>query len=91
MVLRSDTLSVLSHLEAAVEASCAALVALKAMRAQPAELTCEIRDVEAGIVQTIDWLRSAISELRSLHGEQTSFLAFGFVLETTARRRTGIS
>jgi hypothetical protein len=75
-------LRVLDCLEGALEASCAALVAVECKRARPAEDDGDLEDLTEEIVRTISRLREAIADLRSASGEQSSALAGGFVLGT---------
>jgi hypothetical protein len=72
----------LVRLEEALEAVCGALVALESKQTGPAALDRELDDVKAEIVRTIGRLREAIADLRALSGEQTSAVAYGFVLGT---------
>jgi hypothetical protein len=73
---------VLVPLEEALEAVCGALAAVESKRTGPAEIDRQLDDVTAEIVRTIGRLREAIAELRALSGEQTSAVAYGFVLGT---------
>ncbi len=86
MMTRRDIQPALDHLEAALESSCATLMALEATRLDaqggaPA-VHCQIRAAIASV-------RNAIAELRALHDVETSVLAFGFVLEKDPRDRSG--
>jgi hypothetical protein len=78
----AETLRLFDRLEAALEASCAALVAVRCTQAHPTELDGNLDDVTEEIVRTISRLREAIADLRSVSGEQSSALASGFVLGT---------
>jgi hypothetical protein len=79
---RRDIQPALIHLEAALEASCATLMALEAssanMRDGPPVLNRQIREAIAS-------LREAIAEMRALHDVETGVLAFGFVLGAEPR------
>jgi hypothetical protein len=76
MTQRRDIQPALDHLEAALEASCATLMALEATR-----LVTQDGGVHGEIRQAIASVRRAIAEMRALHDVETSVLAFGFVLE----------
>lgn len=77
---RPDIQPALEHLEAALEATCASMVILEAIRATRHEGVPNTRLIEAQMVNAIASLRQAIAELRRLHDTETSVLAFGFVL-----------
>ncbi|MBV9337213.1 MAG: hypothetical protein JO262_11175 [Solirubrobacterales bacterium] len=85
---RDDIQPALAHLEVALEASCATLVALEAIKA-------EVRDaplVEAQLDDAIASLREAIAAIRAVHGANAAALALGFVLEADegwAQARSG--
>lgn len=74
-----DIQPALGHLEAALEESCATLMALEAAR-----MAGEGGEVAPAIQRQIHRAtasaRNAISELRALHDAETSMLAYGFVL-----------
>jgi hypothetical protein len=87
-----DIQPALGHLEAALEETCATLMALEAARvagqggaAPPA--------IQRQLGRATACVRNAMSELRALHDIETSMLAYGFVLSdpewarTQARRR----
>jgi hypothetical protein len=78
----AQALRLVDCLEDALEAVCGALAAVESKRAGSAEIDRELLDVTAEIVRTISRLREAIADLRTLSGEQTSPVAYGFVLET---------
>jgi len=71
-----DIQPALVHLEAALEASCAGLIALESIRDE----ALDARPVHAQITRGVESLRAAIAELRAVHDTKTSLLAFGFVL-----------
>ena len=71
-----DIRPALGHLEAALEASCASLIALESIRDE----ALDARPVYAQISRGVESLRAAIAELRAVHDAETSMLAFGFVL-----------
>lgn len=80
MTQRSNVQPALDHLEAALEAICATLIALEAAGAGARKGAQDMRAVEAQIGDAIGSLREAIAELRKLDDIETSMLAFGFVL-----------
>jgi hypothetical protein len=71
------------HLEAALEASCEALVGLQLTRQVGGEA------VKAQADQAIDSLRRAIVELRAARGEDQSALAHGFVTGESTEGSSG--
>jgi hypothetical protein len=83
----------MGHLEAALEASCATLMALESARLDNGQTTADTSAVQGQISSAIVSVRKAMSELRALHQVDTSVLAFGFVLPdpewppTESRRR----
>lgn len=84
----------LDHLEAALQASCATLIALQSTRIAARGRVDDAHLIEAQIGEAIASLGEAIDELRALHDVDTSGLAFGFVLaadpkwsRTAMRRR----
>jgi hypothetical protein len=94
MTQHRDIQPALGHLEAALESSCATLIALEATRAQDREGARDTGPIEGQIGNAIASLRVAIAELRAMHGVETNMLAFGFVLgadparaQTQVRRR----
>jgi hypothetical protein len=88
-----DIQPALGHLEAALEATCATLMALESARLAGGKAAAEASAVQLQINNAIASVRSAMSELRALADVETSTLAFGFVLadpewsRTQARRR----
>jgi hypothetical protein len=78
----AEALRLFDCLEGALEAVCGALAAVESKRTGPAEFDGDLDDVTEEIVRTISRLREAIAELRTLSGEQTSAVAYGFVLGT---------
>jgi hypothetical protein len=88
-----DIQPALGHLEAALEESCATLMALESARLGGAEGAVNPPAIQAQIIRAIACVRNAMSELRALHEVETSMLAFGFVLadpewsRTQSRRR----
>lgn len=90
---RRDIQPALGHLEAALEESCATLMALESARMAGGEAAMNASAMQAHISKAIASMRYAISEMRALHEVETSTLAFGFVLadpewaRTQARRR----
>ena len=75
-----DIQQALGHLEAALESSCATLIALEATRAQEREGARATGPIEGQIGDAIESLRTAIAELRAMRDVETHMLAFGFVL-----------
>jgi hypothetical protein len=80
MVQDLDIQPALGHLEAALESSCATLIALEVTRAQDREAARAAGPVQGQISDAIESLRAAIAELRALHDSETNVLAFGFVI-----------
>jgi hypothetical protein len=76
-----DTQLASHHLEKALECSCVALITLESMRARTSDVTNEIRLVQGQINELIESLRAALDDLRRARGEESTPLAFGFVLE----------
>ena len=74
-----DIQPALGHLEAALEASCASLIALESIRDE----ALDARPIHAQITRGVESLRAAIAALRAVHEDETSMLAFGFVLAAT--------
>ena len=71
-----DIRPALGHLEAALEASCASILALDSIRDE----ALDARSIYAQITRGVEALRAAINELRAVHDTEISMLAFGFVL-----------
>lgn len=81
--LDRNTQSALDHIRTALEANCAALLALETIRAEASDVTAIQREVQ----QAIESLREAIAELRASHDQEPSImLAHGFVLPAAAER-----
>lgn len=70
----------LQHLEAALESSCAALVALEALADRVRILSGELQRIEIQTRATIACLRDAVTQLRPAPDPESRALAFGFVL-----------
>jgi len=70
----------LHHLEAALEATCATLIALESARLGNREGTADIYAAQCQVHNAIASLREGMTALRALHDIETSILAFGFVL-----------
>ncbi len=81
-----DIQPALAHLESALEASCATLVALQASALAMPDGGLESGAVRAQLARAIESVREAISELRAVHDVETSMLAFGFVLGADSPR-----
>jgi hypothetical protein len=77
---RRDIQPALDHLESALHASCATLIALQSTRVSAHELAWDTLPVEAQIGEAIASIQEAIVELRKMHDIETSGLAYGFVL-----------
>jgi len=80
MMQHQDIQPALGHLEAALESSCATLIALEATRTPDRGGRHDAGPIEGQIADAIRSVRSAIAELRAMHEIETSTLAFGFVL-----------
>jgi hypothetical protein len=78
-----DYLPILDHIEAALEASCGALMTLQSIDFSP---TRDGDGMHGHVAEAIYSLRHAIDELRSAQSRGASGLALGFVL---ARGRRG--
>ncbi len=74
--LSGDIQPALDHLEAALEASCAGLIALESIRDQ----AVDARALHDQVTRAVESVRAAIAELRAVHDSETSMFAFGFVL-----------
>jgi hypothetical protein len=74
--LSGDIQPALDHLESALEASCASLIALESIRDE----VLDSRPIHGQITRAVDSLRAAITEFRAMHDSETSMFAFGFVL-----------
>jgi hypothetical protein len=89
-----DIQPALDHLEDALQASCASLITLQTISAPGRGFIQDPRVAQEQIAEAIKSLRQAITDLRALHDEKTSMLAFGFVLSAgpevaVAEKRTG--
>lgn len=81
--LDRNTQSALDHIRTALEANCAALLALETIRAEASDVTA----VQGEVQQAIESLREAIAELRASHDQEPSMmLAHGFVLPAAAEQ-----
>lgn len=69
------------HVEAALEASCDALITLQLIHASAMSPSAEVGDIEDQITQAIRSQRHVIAELRLLRNEGNSPI-LGFVLRT---------
>jgi glycerate kinase len=94
MITRSrDIQPALGHLEAALEETCATLMALESARAAGGEGAAHASAIQGQISRAIACVRNAMSELRAMHDVETSMVAYGFVLadpewsRVQARRR----
>ena len=75
-----DIQSSLHHLEAALEATCATLIALESARLGTRDSSGDTYAAQCQVRNAIASLREAMAALRALHDVETSILAFGFVL-----------
>ena len=73
---RDDIEPALAHLEVALGASCATLVALEATKVAVREAPL----LELQLQEAIESLREAIAAIRALRGAEATPLALGFVL-----------
>lgn len=71
---------VFEYLEIALETTCAALVGIESMAVRAADLAPDAGMVQGQITRTIDAIRKALTELRSVRGGPASVLGFGFIL-----------
>jgi hypothetical protein len=83
-----DIKPALRHLEAALEASCASLMALEATSLADGHSALDESVVKGQIGDAIVSVREAMSELRALHEVEASVLSFGFVLADREWSRT---
>jgi hypothetical protein len=86
---RRDIQPALGHLEAALEETCATLMALESARMAGADGLITPPPIQGQIIRAIACVRNAMSELRALHDVETSMLAYGFVLADPEWSRTG--
>jgi hypothetical protein len=83
-----DIQPAVGHLEAALEETCATLMALESAKLAGGEAAMNAAAVQGHISRAIAAVRDAISEMRALHDVETSTLAFGFVLADPEWSRT---
>jgi hypothetical protein len=67
------------HLDAALEASCGALITLEAILASAARVPPDVVIIQAQALRAIDSLRAVIADLRRLRDEDLDSLLVGFV------------
>jgi hypothetical protein len=79
-MMRRDIQPAVAHLESALEASCATLIALQASAYGMPDGVPETASVRAQLGRAIESVREAIAEMRAMHHIEASTLAFGFVL-----------
>jgi hypothetical protein len=84
-----DYLPALDRVEAALEASCAALVTLESINPGAADGTSDIDATQRHVGLAISALRDAIEELRLAQSDGSSALAIGFVLKGRDRAPRG--
>jgi hypothetical protein len=88
-----DIQPALAHLEAALEETCATLMALESARIAGGPAAADASAMQVQISNAIASVRNAMIELRAMHEAETSMVAFGFVLadpnwaRTRSRRR----
>jgi hypothetical protein len=85
-----DYLPALDRIEAALEASCGALVTLESIKPGPADDLRGIDGTHGHLRLAIGSLREAIEELRLAQSKGSSALASGFVLEGNGRAPRGV-
>ena len=76
-----DCLPALDGIEAALEATCAALVTLESMKPGGADALGVVAGTEAHVLLAIRRLRDAVEQLRLAQSDGSSALAIGFVLK----------
>jgi hypothetical protein len=86
-----DYLPALDRIEAALEASCGALVTLESIKPGPADGLRDADRMQAHVGLAIASLRGAIEELRLAQSNGSSALAVGFVLKGNGRPRRGVT
>ena len=84
MILPVDSGPVVARLESALEAGCAALVALQTLPGPPASGAGDLGGVGRQIRHMTNVLRATIDDLRAVGEYEPSLLAFGFVLAPEA-------
>jgi hypothetical protein len=70
------------HYEAAIEASCDALITLQLIRASATSSSDQIADIEGQITRAIQSLQRTVAELRLAQAERRSAFVIDFVLGT---------
>ena len=78
MTSQPDLRSTDDHIQAALDASCAALLAIQSGRDAVLAAEAGLQRAEAARSQAIALVRTAISELRVIRGDRPSPLAYGF-------------
>ena len=76
-----DYLPTLDRIEAALEASCGALITLESLNCPASAREGEADAVQHHIEQAIGSLRKAIESLRAAQSDGADALAFGFVFQ----------
>jgi hypothetical protein len=84
-----DYLPALDRIEAALEASCGALVTLESITPGAAKGPKDIDTTQRHLGLAVSALRDAIEELRLAQSNGSSALAIGFVLKGTRRAPRG--
>lgn len=80
-----DYLPALDRIEAALEASCGALVTLESLNLGAADGLSDLDGMQGHVGLAITSLRDAIQELRLAQSNGSSVLAIGFVLKGNSR------
>jgi hypothetical protein len=81
----SQSSTVHDHVEAALEASCDALIALQLVRVLVAEDPVDLQAVHVQASEAVDCLRQAVDELRLTLTRDPSSVSLGFVLRAPSR------
>jgi len=85
-----DYLPALDRIEAALEASCGALVTLESINPGAADDLTGVEGMQRHVGQAISYLRDAIEELRLAQSNGSSAIAIGFVLKGNSREPDGV-
>jgi hypothetical protein len=86
-----ESRTAVDHYEAALEASCDALITLQLIHASATSSLAEIEDVEGQITRAIKTLQRATAELRLARTERRNKLISGFVVETYTGDSGGVA
>jgi hypothetical protein len=80
----TDSGTATDHLHAVVEAVCAAIVTLEAVRADTSDAVLDVCSIHSRISAAVECLRQAVAELRAAMEEDPGVLALGFVQGTAS-------